>query len=722
MLEFKTRLVAPSLALLTGIALVGCSASKDGPKWPPKPADPVVAEFDPLTAVLPFPTDLFFSGTTDLTLNIPTLPWRPASNQNALNALDGFSTSATMVTGYSGAIDGASLSGTTVRIVELYLSNTTKAPAQGAELPVDVASPVIRVLTYGTDYAADVSPDIDSQGKVLRITPLKPLRPSTGATNIGYLVILTSGVHAADSKSTATAPSETYASIKSAPADCSTITNATLNAVCRLTKAHLLIAAAIGTPATDVTLTWSFSTQNTSDTLGYLAAAVPAQAISVNATGLNTHNVIPALAGTADIYIGSTTVPYYSQVPATTHDTVILTTHWNAAGPSPVPGFPDPASRNLTRFNPVPAKIADVSIPVLVTVPNATAINASTGSPCGEKPAGGWPVAIVQHGLGGDRTQALTMAESFAAACFVVAAIDQPLHGITDTSKMPFYCSATNGLCNGARERTFDIDLVNNTTGAAVAGGDGVIDASATHWINLASPLTFRDTLRQGEADLVVFAKSVANLDLDHDSVSDINPAQIHYVGLSLGGIIGSGFVKFSPTVNTATVAVPGGVITQLGLDSPTFGPRLRAGVGANLADNSYFFNLFFRDGQTVIDSGDPINHIAGSQARHPLHLIKVVGDTVVPNNSTDRLIVAGCLAPGCGPLRKLSSGTNAVGPGTGAYTTFIQPATHGSLFDPTSSPAATVEMQKQTVMFAASAAAPGGPYLTITNTAVVQP
>ena len=46
----------------------------------------------------------------------------------------------------------------------------------------------------------------------------------------------------------------------------------------------------------------------------------------------------------------------------------------------------------------------------------------------------------------------------------------------------------------------------------------------------------------------------------------------------------------------------------------------------------------------------------------------------------------------------------------------------HGSLFDPTASLAATVEMQTQAVKFAASAVAPGGPFVFITNPAVVQP
>ncbi len=56
-----------------------------------------------------------------------------------------------------------------------------------------------------------------------------------------------------------------------------------------------------------------------------------------------------------------------------------------------------------------------------------------------------------------------------------------------------------------------------------------------------------------------------------------------------------------------------------------------------------------------------------------------MLNDTVVPNNSTDRLIAAG-------GLRKLKTlGPNAVGAGTGAYTFFTK-GSHGTLFDPTAS------------------------------------
>jgi dienelactone hydrolase len=703
MVEAKTRRFAPAFALLAGIALSGCEVSQDGEEFPPPASEDFIAYFYDLTGagapLLPWPTDLFFAGSTDGTINIPAAligvpgytPWGAA-----INTLDGYSTSAPMYTGFSQTIEASTLTAANIRIVEMYLSNTTKAPAQGAELPSGVASPVIRVLTFGTDYSASVSAAVDGGGKTLQLTPLKPLKPSTGATNIGYLVLLSNGIH--DINGNAAQPSSLYSAIKAAPANCSTLTDATQNAICRLTKAHLSIGQAVGMDPANVVLTWSFSTQSVDDTLGALAALVPAQPITVQATGFNTFQADARLQGKADIYVGTTVMPYYHAVPASPSDRVILTGSWTAAGPSPVPGL-DPASRNLTRFNPVPLKTADLTIPVLVTVPNA----AAAGGVCA-KPAAGWPVAIVQHGLRGDRTQALAMADSFADACFVVASIDQPLHGITSTTN-PFY--------QAGNERTFNVDLINNTTSAT--GPDGVTDISGVHWLNLSSALTFRDNLRQGQADLVVFAKSVANMDLTGDAVSDVDPTRIHYVGLSLGGLMGSVFVKFSPNTRTATLAAPGGPLTQWGLQSPTFRPTIVAGLArSGIVENSSIFQNFFRDAQTVIDSGDPLNHIAGTQARVPTHLIKVNGDTVTPNATTDNLIRAA-------PLTKIKTlGPNPVGPGTGGYVAFTQ-GSHGSLFDPGASPTATVEMQKQSVLFAFTATQPGGPFVVLTDMTVIE-
>jgi hypothetical protein len=320
----------------------------------------------------------------------------------------------------------------------------------------------------------------------------------------------------------------------------------------------------------------------------------------------------------------------------------------------------------------------------------------------------------VQHGITGNRTQALAIADAFAEACFVVASIDLPLHGLKPDydedgngvdNTSPLYCSSTtpNPLCMGAVERTFDVDLINNSNSSAVP--DGKIDPSGAHFINLPSPATSRDNLRQASSDLMVLIKSLANLDFNGDAAGDVDTSRISMVGLSLGAMVGVGALQYS-TYYTASLSAPGGLITQLLLDSPTFGPRIIAGVGSSgLTKDSYLYHLYFRDLQAIADSGDPINHIFAAQAHLPLHLLEVQGDTVVPNSATERLIAAG-------GLRKLTTlGPNPVGPGSGAYTLFAE-GSHGTLFDPTASLGATIEMQTEVVKFAASAVAPAGPFV----------
>ena len=716
MVDAKRWLIAPALAALAGVALSGCEASQDGDyKNFPKPTETFTAQFAPTAAIptLPFPIDLFFGGTKDGTLEIPTTYSPMTIAPAGLNTLDGFSTSASMITRFSLPIDGASLSGTSVRLVELYLSNSTKGPAQGAELPPGVTSPVKRVLAYGTDYKAVVSSAIDSNGQTLEITPLKPLTPSTGTTNIGYLVLITNGVK--DVNGSSAQQSTDYAAIKAAPADCSTFNPTTqplAYGACRFAKWQLTIAQGLGVNPADVVLSWSFSTQSIDDSIKILATTVPAQAIGAQATGLTTKQANAAFAGKANIYVGTLSVPYYSKKPANANDASILSSFWVSATPPPAAIFPNAtAPYFVTRFNPVPvAQGGNTAIPLLVTVPNATA-NAANGG-C-TKPTAGWPVVIVQHPILSNRTSALAMADNYADACFVVAAIDFPLHGITDTAN-PFY--------QAANERTFNVDLINNTTSAA--GPDGKIDASGVHTLAMAvsSPPSARDGVRQGILDVGVLSKSLANLDLTADNVPDIDGTRVHYAGLSYGAIHGVGVAKYIPNVRTVMASAPGGTWTKIMLESPTFRPRIVPGVMANFAknpasanfpENGASFQQFFREVQTMLDPGDPANHICNCASAKPLFMQKVKGDTVVQNSATDYLINAV-------NATKLKSGVNAVAAGQPVYLTMTA-GDHVSLFDPTASLAATIEMQTQAVKFAASANQPGGPFVVITNPSIVE-
>ncbi|MGB5103787.1 MAG: hypothetical protein WBO04_10785 [Steroidobacteraceae bacterium] len=700
MVEAKTRRLATALAVMAGVALSGCEVSSDGPESPPPPTETFKALFYTLSGsgfpYLPWPTDFMFSGTVDGTLNIPVPTGTSSADTlllgtplySALNLLDGFSTTASTKAPFTLPIDGSTLTASTVRVIELNLV----APSTPSS-----TNPVSRVLAHGTDYTVEVSTEVDTGGKLLKITPTKPFRYSKGANGVGYLFLVTNGVQ--DINGQPAQADDLYAAIKAAPS-CDAFTNATQNGICLAVKGQLQIAGLVfgAEFAGNVILSWSYMTQSVDETLEYLSANVGPQPIGVVAVPGATSPL-----GAANIYVGTTQMPYYSRRPATVNDASILSSFWVAGTPPPAPWVSDPnlPFNPLTRYNPVPVpQGGNVTVPVIVSVPIGCA-----------KPASGWPVAIVQHGLGRNRTDALSMADSFGAppACTVVVGFDLPLHGITDTAN-PFY-QADN-------ERTFNIDLVNNATGAT--GPDGVIDDSGYHFFNnlVSSPLTGRDGLRQSAADLGVLTKSVANLDLNADGAGDVDLTKVHYVGLSMGGIVGIAHAKFTPGLLTATVAAPGGVLSQLGNESPTFGPTIRAGLARQSAlfvPNSAFFNNFMRDTQTILDPGDPINHICECGTQQPLLMYQMSGDPpdqVVPNSTTQNLVRAG-------DFRQLRTvGPNPVGV-ENVWVKMIA-GDHGSLMNPAASLEATTEMQTEVVGFTLSANA-GTPAVIITDDTVVE-
>jgi hypothetical protein len=410
------------------------------------------------------------------------------------------------------------------------------------------------------------------------------------------------------------------------------------------------------------------------------------------------------LHGHADLYVGVLNVPYYSS------KTAPLTEYWHA------PPFPlDTTSTFVTRFNPLPVPTATLQIPVLVSVPNAASVLGAVS------PAAGWPVLVFQHGITRDREDMFGVADSFADSGLVVVSIDLPLHGITNQSD-PLYAAGANPLyaglglpASGSIERTFDLATA------------GVRDLSGSHFINLTSLLTSRDNLRQGVADLITLARSLPQMSLG--AAGSVNPLAIHYLGHSLGAIEGGTFmavIRPADHIGTATLAVPGGEVAQLLRDSPTFAPVINAGLAAQgLLPGTTLYEQFFRDAQTVVDAGDPINFIALATSNHPIHLIQVVGsatppppavcilqptpagcpDQVVPNSATQRLITAS--AYGASVLTRIPrppapmpvSSSSGTPPGLRAYVNFVA-GTHGSIIDPSAGLNVTKEMQAEAITF----------------------
>src|SRR5947207_10063464 len=271
--------------------LTGVNGNPGGSTPPPKAA--TAALFQPSAGLLPYPYDVYFAGSTDGTLNIqPANALMPA--QDAINALDGFSTTAVIRERFAGPIDASSL-GTSGAVVVVHITtdNRTKGPVPPS------AGGVVQPLTPGADYSVARAAEDPS---ILEITLLKPLAASTclpvppqtssrcaaptGGNAEGYMVLLTKAITVAGVPPVADMD---YAAFQSALASggpgCPGITNASLNAICQLTGAHLQLAQALGINPANVVASFSFTTQSTLDTLAAAAAQATAQPIAVNFTG-----------------------------------------------------------------------------------------------------------------------------------------------------------------------------------------------------------------------------------------------------------------------------------------------------------------------------------------------------------------------------------------------------------------------------------------------------
>lgn len=698
----------PILLTLTSIVLLqACSSGNNSPRAvdAPPATNPggglvtgvIEATFNPASGdptQVPIPTNLFLSGTTDLTLNIPVPDSTDFSDPLvALNGLDGFSTVAPWSTNFSVPVAAGSVGPGSVKVYEVALSG----PGGGV-----VA--VNNALTFGVDYVAVAN------GSSIAIVPLKPLKQLTS-----YMAVITNGI--ADTDGNAATPSQTYfLSKRTSPlvdgngnSTDPLLDNATAGALeplRQLTNSQEAGAASQGVDPSDIVLSWTMTTQSITPVLSAVKDISSAGASTLAPTGLSTAAV--GGAGIADIYIGTMASPYYLGAPSASNPVAPLNQFWQAAPGAYVAPFNafglDPTSTNLTFANPIPVATSTQNLPVLMTVPNA-----GSGQ---TKPEAGWPIMIFQHGITRNRTDMLAVADTMASIGFAVVAIDQALHGITDVTN-PFYIE-NSPFGAVASERTFDVDYINNETGAP--GPDGAIDGSGAHYINLANLLVSRDNNRQGIADLFTLTETIPLMDIDGDSAGDFNEANITFAGQSLGAITGTGFLAFGPNVQSAVLSAPGGGIANLLIGSPTFGPRIIGGLAAaGVEQGTTAFNLFVLATQTAVDSADPINLGAFAALQNNILVHEILGDQVVTNT------VPGAPLSGTEPLIAAmgltSYSDSAFNPeGLDAAVRFTA-GDHGSLLSPAASAASTVEMQSQLAAFQAT----GGTTLNVTNTDVVQ-
>ncbi len=240
-------------------------------------------------------------------------------------------------------------------------------------------------------------------------------------------------------------------------------------------------------------------------------------------------------------------------------------------------------------------------------------------APASAPPAGGYPVAIFQHGIGGRKEQVLAMANAVCAAGYAVIAIDLPLHG---------------DLGNGRPAAEWSSNFI--SLPSALNARTNVQQAGFNLW-------RLERVLLQPSADptglqgrLAAAGKPISG-----------NPADRRYIGISLGSIVGAYFLagnsnQTSGSNMKALLSVPGGRIPYLLRDSPTFAPTINAGLaaaGVQVGTPSYHQFMLLLQG--VVDSIDPAYMTTPIATTAPSRLSgrtvwqEAIGDTVIPNSST---------------------------------------------------------------------------------------
>lgn len=744
------RIITFAIVPLATLVLAACDTDKPTTVQDSIVTAGPVSEYDLTQSIIPFPNDLLFQGSADGTINIPVADETDLSDpQVAINGVDGFSTVAPMSTGFSTALDPASITGASVRVFEVVKTGGTP--------PIPPASPVTSVtgqLTFGVDYIATVS-SVDPTGSTLVIVPLKPLKPRTSyavmitdaltgtdgkpvAISSSYLLTRTPGVDVLFDTSvlafvsppwetqdfldalnlgTVTVeqltdailvgvvkpdPGATDEEVAEAAADATSLEFLRAGIVAPSEAALLADAANADIDSSNVILHWTFSTQSTTDVL----AATRLQNQTLTAVSGFTDpptGPLDSPLGGALIKVGFLQVPYYLTASDTTsspsNDPTALGSFWQG----PMESHMSWLAANVTPV--APLNNPTVVVPMLVSIPKP-----SPG--CNTVPPGGWPVAIFQHGITRSRADMLAVADSLAQACIAVVAIDMPMHGITGNETDG--SAALKDTVNG--ERTFDLDLVSQDADGNIVAQtpDGVIDSSGLHYINLTNLLNTRDNLRQSASDLFTLAWAIQSGAVT-DGPNTMDPTKVFFLGHSLGAMVGTTFLALEDTVTDAALAFGGTSLPKILDGSATFGPTISAGLAANgVEKGTPDYESFIGAAQTVVDSGDPVNHATTAAAGRGILFFEIVGDgtasnpsdLVVPNTVPDGNDTSGTVpAPLAGTEPQLALmgltqvNDTTMGSDLHVVTKYLS-GEHGSLLDPTPSPAVTTEIQTQAASF----------------------
>lgn len=627
-------------ACLTAVLGAGCPSADVDPNEV-GPAGPTV-EFDPANKIIPFPNNLLLDAMTGK-LALPATCNPNGGNESAaakairegvLNQLDGFGTWKTTINvTFTEAVDVASLEGK-VHLYQIAAAGTAVNPADSDDIPV-VAIPNI---TARFD-ASCANPKMVNQ---VTFVPRVPL-----AGQATYVLGITEGVKTMAGGNFT--PSFVWALVRSTedpvtldaggkvvadltpldPADPED--EATLKGIDLLWSVHekpLKFLAAKGHSHATVLIATSFNTQTTSDPLDPTVAGSPA------AVAANT----PALAGVNRVNVNLNGEQFLNAVlPAGTCgnnpgqlpcDQVAEVLAGGVVSKQYQTDTPNP----FDAAKPIPGPWSD---PLKPTVVHDNAILGAIITVSKNCPVNGCPTVVFGHGLTGSKTNVFAIAAQLAKVGFNTVAMDWVAHD-----------SRAVRISNDA------------TRGCADVGGNPPSPSAAPQCyapILSANLATTRDNIRQSIVDLHALVAAVKACAAGCNQFTP-DPTKTHYLGISLGGILGGLANATQNDLKTAVLNVP--AVSWLDILENTDTVALQCQLVDGLIDAGILvgdkiggaaplcldpqqkwktqpgYIQFSAIGRWVLDSADAVNFMPQLAAKRVL-IQEVVNDTVVPNEAT---------------------------------------------------------------------------------------
>ncbi len=713
--------------------------------------------FDPVISDIPFNTDLVFASAaaTDGTAHVGEAT---DAVRATVNALDGFSTSAFFDVMISGSVDAnTALPNQTVFLVELDAGGKDALNPANIVGIKGVASFDVKVVSLdgGTNNVIRIRPTAPLKSKTKYLVFL-----TNGIKDSAGLALTRSWTYNA-LHDTTYIPTDSLAPVQNAIVGWEKLASAFLvanspglsasAAVDKLVLSYTFTTTdpqaslmAMGEPraalassqiAAGVPPATAIGAVTMLDAGGLLSTPKARSVKMSPLTGVDfTILSAGALAGNVGkLYTGSIKLPYY-QAARTDSSMTYLTRNWTpdltlagalkATVPADVNG-----SYNTTYRYPFAAKTSDEIVPLQVTLPQKTWVPGYAASlNCGQiYAASGYPVVIYVHGITSDRSSVLALGHTLASKCITTVAIDLPVHGVAANNPLVSVLNVEKGTqipfaaiygADAPHERHFNVAGAGGAPAEMNFSAPTANDGSGVHFTNLGYLLNTRDNNRQAVMDLLNLNASLKNINSSSLMASEgmsLNLSNVNVVGVSLGGILSTVFTTVNQVaiandgklglttdlnpVKSLVASVAGSQVSQILVNSATFGPIINAGLqkaGVNAGTSNY--EKFMYAAQSAVDAADPVNFAKLLSALNvPILLQQVNGDTVIPNHADSApLTGTEALATLLGTTRLLP-GETQLGRGfvkltAGDHVSLLRPAT--------GAPQVTPEMQAQVVTF----------------------